>query len=131
MSRVLVTGGAGFIGSNLADRLLSDGHEVVVYDVLARAGVERNLHWLQGRHGARVMPVVADIRDGARLAEAARGCVAVFHLAAQVAVTTSMVEPVADFEVNVQATLGLLEILRRRGGPRTPADLCQHQQGLW
>ena len=115
MSRVLITGGAGFIGSNLADRLATDGHEVVIYDALARAGVERNLAWLQQRHGARIIPVIADIREEARLAEATRGCAVVFHLAAQVAVTTSMVEPIEDFQVNLQATVALLDTLRRRG----------------
>lgn len=114
MSRVLVTGGAGFIGSNLADALASLGHDLVVYDALARPGVERNLHWLQKRHGERIVPVVADTRDEARLDSALDGCEAVFHLAAQVAVTTSLVEPLADFEVNVQATVSLLEMIRQR-----------------
>ena len=51
---MLVTGGAGVIGSNIADRLLADGHRVRIYDGLARAGVEANLQWLQRRHGDRV-----------------------------------------------------------------------------
>ncbi len=115
MSRVLVTGGAGFIGSNLADRLAADGHEVVVYDALVRPGVERNLDWLAHCHGDRILPVIADIRDESQLAAAVSGCTAVFHLAAQVAVTTSLSAPLDDFEINVQATVGLLELLRRRG----------------
>jgi CDP-paratose 2-epimerase len=115
LSRVLVTGGAGFIGCNLADRLATEGHEVVIYDVLVRAGVERNLAWLQQRHGARIVPVIADVREEERLGEAALGCAVVFHLAAQVAVTTSLVAPIEDFQVNLQATVGLLETLRRRG----------------
>ena len=119
MSRVLVTGGAGFIGSNLADRLAADGHDVVIYDALLRPGVERNLAWLRHRHDGRIVPVIADIRDHDRLADAARNCAAVFHLAAQVAVTTSMVEPIEDFQINVQATVALLDVLRRRG-QRTP-----------
>jgi CDP-paratose 2-epimerase len=114
LSRVLVTGGAGFIGCNLADRLADLGHEVVVYDALVRPGVERNLLWLQKRHGDRIVPVVADTRDEARLDAALEGCEAVFHLAAQVAVTTSLVEPLADFEVNLQATVSLLELIRQR-----------------
>ncbi len=114
MSRVLVTGGAGFIGSNLADKLADLGHDVVVYDALVRPGVERNLLWLQKRHGERIVPVVADTRDEARLDAALEGCDAVFHLAAQVAVTTSLVEPLADFEVNVHATVSLLEMIRQR-----------------
>ena len=114
--RVLVTGGAGFIGSNLADRLAADGHDVVVFDAMARAGVERNLAWLKRRHPRRVSSVVGDVRDRAALEAAVDGAGAVFHLAAQVAVTTSLVEPEADFDVNVRGTLFLLEALRRRGG---------------
>jgi CDP-paratose 2-epimerase len=116
---ILVTGGAGFIGSNLADRLASQGHEVVVFDALARPGVERNLAWLQTRHGGRITSIVADIRDEAAVADAAREAQAVFHLAAQVAVTTSLVEPLEDFEINIKGTLNVLEALRRRG-ERTP-----------
>ena len=113
---ILITGGAGFIGSNLADRLAAEGHRVRVYDVLARAGVDTNLAWLQDRHGDRIEPVIADIRDRARMEDAARDAKAVFHLAAQVAVTTSMVDPRDDFEINILGTVNLLEALRKRGG---------------
>lgn len=114
---VLVTGGAGFIGSNIADRLARDGHDVLVLDALARPGVERNLAWLTERHPRRISAVVADIRDETAVADAARDASAVFHMAAQVAVTTSLVDPVADFDVNVGGTLRLLEALRRRDKP--------------
>lgn len=113
---ILITGGAGFIGSNLADRLLSDGHRVRLYDALARAGVERNVEWLRGRHGDRVQLIEGDIRDQERLREAARDVQAVFHFAAQVAVTTSMLDPRDDFEINILGTLNILECLRERGG---------------
>jgi CDP-paratose 2-epimerase len=113
---VLVTGGAGFIGCNIADRLATDGHEVIVFDALARAGVERNLAWLQARHGARIRPVIADIRDARAVNAAVRDAIAVFHLAAQVAVTTSLADPAHDFEVNALGTLHVLEALRHRGG---------------
>ena len=116
---VLVTGGAGFIGSNLADRLAADGHRVRVYDALSRPGVERNLRWLTERHGDAIEPVIADVRDHARLAVAADGVATVFHLAAQVAVTTSLDDPRADFDINIGATFALLDSLRRQGG-RTP-----------
>lgn len=116
---VLITGGAGFIGSNLADRLASDGHDVLVFDALLRPGVERNLAWLKARHPNRVSAVVGDLRDEQALADAAKDAKAVFHLAAQVAVTTSLTDPVGDFDVNVRGTLALLEALRRRGA-RTP-----------
>ena len=68
---VLVTGGAGFIGCNLVDRLCREGHRVIVYDSLARPGVERNLEWLRASHRDKVVVEVADIRDGARLATVA------------------------------------------------------------
>jgi CDP-paratose 2-epimerase len=113
---VLITGGAGFIGSNLADRLLSEGHRVRLYDALARAGVERNVEWLQARHGDRVELVRGDVREAGKLGEAAADAQAVFHFAAQVAVTTSMLDPRDDFEVNILGTLNVLEALRARGG---------------
>jgi CDP-paratose 2-epimerase len=110
---ILVTGGAGFIGANLADRLAREGHAVLIYDSLARPGVERNLDWLKQRHGARVCAQIADLRDEAALSQAVSRACAVFHFAAQVAVTTSLVEPVADFDVNLRGTLSVLEGLRR------------------
>ena len=112
---VLVTGGAGFVGANLADRLAAEGRTVIVYDALARAGVERNLAWLTERHGPRIVPVIADIRDRDALARAVREAGAVFHFAAQVAVTTSLTAPRDDMEVNLGGTLNLLEALRARG----------------
>jgi len=112
---VLVTGAAGFIGSNLADRLAFAGHDVIAFDALTRPGVEGNLAWLRERHPRRIRPVHADVRDAAAVAKAATGASAVFHLAAQVAVTTSMVAPLDDFETNLRGTLNLLEALRRRG----------------
>ena len=111
---VLVTGGAGFIGSNLADRLAREGHDVLIYDALARPGVERNLAWLRKRHPQRISHVLGDIRDEAAVADAAGDAEAVFHLAAQVAVTTSLADPREDFDINVRGTLGLLEALRCR-----------------
>lgn len=115
--KALVTGGAGFIGCNLADRLLQDGGEVVVLDALVRTGVERNLAWLQDRHGDRVRHVGADVRDAAAVRTAAEGVDAIFHLAAQVAVTTSLCEPMQDFEINVRGALNVLEAARPRRVP--------------
>lgn len=114
---LLITGGAGFIGANLADRLAADGHRVRIYDALSRPGTERNLAWLQSRHDVEF--IQADIRDADRLAHAAQDADAVFHLAAQVAVTTSMADPAADHAINITGTFNLLEALRKRGG-RTP-----------
>jgi CDP-paratose 2-epimerase len=115
--RALVTGGAGFIGCNLADRLAGDGCEVIVFDALARPGVERNLAWLQARHGPRIIPVTADTRDSRAVTEIAREADVIFHLAAQVAVTTSLADPREDFEVNVGGTVNVLEAARRRATP--------------
>jgi CDP-paratose 2-epimerase len=115
--RALVTGGAGFIGSNLADRLASDGHNVVVFDSLVRPGVERNLAWLESRHGSRIVSVVADTRDARAVSEVARESQVIFHMAAQVAVTTSLDDPREDFEVNVGGALNVLEAERRRKIP--------------
>jgi CDP-paratose 2-epimerase len=117
---LLVTGGAGFIGANLADRLAAEGHQVLVLDALRRPGVEANLHWLKQRHPRQVASVVADIRDRDAVAKAVRDAQAVFHLAAQVAVTTSLVDPAEDFGVNLQGTFGLLDALRRRKGGACP-----------
>ena len=114
---VLITGGAGFVGTNLAARLVEDGRRVVVFDSLARRGVERNLRWLQANCGRRLDYVIADVRDRSAIRDAVRGAEAVFHLAAQVAVTTSIDAPFDDFEVNAQATLVLLEELRRLRQP--------------
>lgn len=114
---ILVTGGAGFIGCNLADRLAREGHQVVIYDSLARHGVERNVQWLNDRHPDRITTIIADIRDGAEVARAAGKVKAVFHMAAQVAVTTSLAEPRQDFEVNVLGTFNVLEGARRSAGP--------------
>jgi CDP-paratose 2-epimerase len=112
---VLVTGGAGFIGCNIANALAERGHEVLVYDALSRPGVERNLAWLKERHGEQVSAIVADIRDEDELARAAREAQAVFHMAAQVAVTTSMVDPREDFDINIRGTLHLLDAVRLKG----------------
>jgi CDP-paratose 2-epimerase len=114
---VLVTGGAGFIGSNVVDRLAGAGHQVIVYDNLSRDGVARNLAWLQKRHGARIETEVADVRDAARLRAAVERAGHVFHFAAQVAVTTSIRDPLTDFEVNARGTLNVLDAMRRMSTP--------------
>ena len=111
---ILITGGAGFVGTNLADRLLREGHRVRVFDNFARPGVERNAAYLEHEHGERVEIVRGDVRDAEAVADAVSDAAAVFHFAAQVAVTTSLDDPVGDFEVNLRGTLNVLEALRRR-----------------
>ncbi|WP_376792225.1 NAD-dependent epimerase/dehydratase family protein [Thermoflexus sp.] len=113
LPRALITGGAGFIGSNLADTLASEGWVVWIFDLLARPGVERNLAWLQGRHGGRIRFVRGDVRDFPAVAEIVRQVDVIFHLAAQVAVTTSLIDPRTDFEINALGTLNILEAARQ------------------
>jgi CDP-paratose 2-epimerase len=108
----LITGGAGFIGTNLADALLSEGKSVIIYDNLSRAGVEENLRWLRDKHKTNLRIEIADIRNEKALKEAVNAADAVYHFAAQVAVTTSCVDPIMDFEVNARGTLNLLEAIR-------------------
>jgi CDP-paratose 2-epimerase len=114
---VVVTGGAGFVGSNLVDSLLQDGHDVVVFDSLARPGSERNLAWLQARY-PRVQFVKGDVRDS-KAVQKVIGCGdVIYHLAAQVAVTTSVTDPSTDFAVNALGTFNVLEAARL--GKRRP-----------
>jgi CDP-paratose 2-epimerase len=115
--RVLVTGGAGFIGTNVAHRYLSAGQPVIIYDNLSRHGVERNLQWLKETHRELVEIQIADVRDAAALRAATKRASKVFHFAAQVAVTTSLDDPGTDFEVNARGTLNLLEAIRAQDDP--------------
>jgi CDP-paratose 2-epimerase len=116
---IVVMGGAGFIGTNLVAQLLDEGEQVVVFDNLSRPGVERNLDFLRSTFGRRLHTVLADIRDIAAVDDVVRNAKAVFHLAAQVAVTSSLVDPMQDFAVNAQGTLTILDSLRRLS-PETP-----------
>jgi len=109
---ILITGGCGFIGCNLADRLASQGCAVKVLDTLARGGARENAQWLKSRHGNRIELIIADVREPAPVMVAARDAQAILHLAAQVAVTDSLVDPVGDFEINARGTLNVLEAVR-------------------
>jgi GDP-mannose 4,6 dehydratase len=108
----VLTGGAGFIATNVADRLLQDGWRVRLFDNLSRAGVEQNLRWLRETYGERVEFVYGDVRDAAALRNVVAGSRRIFHFAAQVAVTTSLTDPILDFDVNARGTLNLLEAIR-------------------
>lgn len=114
---VLITGGAGFIGTNLASELLSSGKSVVIFDNLSRPGVEQNLQWLLNTYGDRVQVKIGDIRNYFAVNEAVKDADSIFHFAAQVAVTTSLEKPLNDFEVNVRGTLNLLEAVRALNEP--------------
>jgi CDP-paratose 2-epimerase len=117
--RVLVTGGCGFLGCNLADALASRGQSVLVLDNMSRTGAAENAAWLRQRHGRKVAIEAGDTRDDRAVRAAVRRCSAVLHLAAQVAVTTSVSNPSEDFEINARGTLNLLENLRRHN-PSAP-----------
>ena len=114
---VLVTGGAGFIGSNLVERFLdSPGTQIRIFDNLSRPGVSQNIRWLSSMDEAGQLEVISgDVRDAAALEIAARDVSEIYHLAAQVAVTTSVDRPRADFEVNALGTFNVLEAARKSG----------------
>ncbi len=115
----LITGGAGFIGSNLAFRLMSEGRRVRILDNLARPGVERNLERLANEFGGLLDFERQDIAQ-ASLQRLVRDVGEVYHFSAQVAVTTSLEDPTLDFETNVRGTVRLLEAVR---GQVTPPKL--------
>ncbi len=115
--RYLITGGAGFIGSNTAYKLLSQGHQVVLVDDLSRVGSRKNLDWLRREYG-EVSFHNQDVRDYKGLCNvisAHHDSEVIVHLAAQVAVTTSVVNPREDLEINALGTFNLLEAVREEG----------------
>jgi CDP-paratose 2-epimerase len=114
---ILITGGAGFIGTNLAASFLSEGQPVLILDNLSRPGVSRNLDWLIRTYAPLVRVVEADVTDPPAVGAAVGQASCIFHLAAQVAVTTSLLEPRNDFEVNAGGTLNVLEACRALASP--------------
>jgi CDP-paratose 2-epimerase len=114
--RILITGGAGFIGTNYVSHLLSRGKSVTIYDNLSRKGTPRNIAWLEDSFGSDSFELIeADIRDTEKLDQAVMGMDLIVHLAGQVAVTTSVIDPRTDFEVNALGTLNVLEAARQSG----------------
>lgn len=113
--RLLITGGAGFIGCNLAAHFRRAGHTLTLFDNFSRRGAEANLAWLRAEFGEAFTVVRGDVRDAAALAQAARGQEVIFHLAGQVAVTTSVTDPRHDFETNALGTFNALEAARAAG----------------
>ena len=109
---ITITGGAGFIGCNLAQHYLAQGHTVTVFDNLSRRGSDKNLAWLQDNYGSSLSFIKGDVRDYSALVEALTGAERVFHMASQVAVTTSVVDPRTDFEINALGTFNVLEAVR-------------------
>ncbi len=109
----LVTGGAGFIGSNYVHRLIQRGEQVTVFDNLSRAGAKRNVAWLEETFGKDAFRlIVGDLRNADLLADSAKDAEVIVHLAGQVAVTTSVINPRDDFESNALGTFNALEAAR-------------------
>ena len=116
MAKVTITGGAGFIGSNLAHRLLRQGHEVTIFDNLSRSGGLSNIVWLREQFGEHSFALVqGDLADFEVLKRAVEGAQRVYHLAGQVAVTTSVQDPRSDFMDNALGTFNALEAARLVG----------------
>src|SRR3989338_3858346 len=116
--RMLITGGAGFIGINAAAHFLKRGWRVTILDNLSRKGAGLNLLWLSGEFRGKASFIQADIRyDQPVLDRAVARTDAVLHLAAQVAVTTSITDPRTDFEINALGTLNVLEAVRKAKTP--------------
>ncbi len=115
---VLIFGGAGFIGSNWAHRLLkTTDAKIHIFDNLSRRGVHQNLEWLKREAGGgdRIQITIGDIRDESLVRRAVQPATEIYHFAAQVAVTNSVVDPRFDFEVNVGGTINVLEAARKSG----------------
>jgi CDP-paratose 2-epimerase len=114
--RTLVIGGAGFIGSNLVNDLLGAKQKVTIFDPLLRVGAANNIAWLQSHpQSFRLRVVAGDIRDFDAVREAISDANVVYHLAGQVAVTTSVTDPRSDFDINALGTLNVLEAARHSG----------------
>ncbi|MEW6287989.1 MAG: GDP-mannose 4,6-dehydratase, partial [Chloroflexota bacterium] len=114
--KYLITGGAGFIGSNYARRLIQRNEQVTIFDNLSRAGAPRNIDWLKSQFGDDAFRlIVGDVRSADQIAEAAKDADVIVHLAGQVAVTTSVTNPREDFEANALGTFNTLEAARLSG----------------
>jgi CDP-paratose 2-epimerase len=114
--KYLVTGGAGFIGSNYVHRLIQRNEHVTIFDNLSRAGAPRNIDWLKSQFGDDAFRlIVGDVRRADEIAEAAKDADVIVHLAGQVAVTTSVTNPREDFESNALGTFNTLEAARASG----------------
>ncbi len=113
---VVITGGAGFIGVNAAEAFIRDGWHVIVFDNLSRKGTDLNLRYLRQKYPDNCEFIMGDVRyDSLGLLHAVSRADLVLHLAAQVAVTTSIVRPIEDFEINAHGTFNVLEAVRESG----------------
>ncbi len=111
---VLITGGAGFIGINTAAYYIRKKYNVILLDNLSRKGVEKNIKWLTKTHKNNFKLVKYDLKDTSRkLENIVSKADIIFHLAGQVAVTTSVLDPMADFRANAVGTMNMLEAARK------------------
>jgi CDP-paratose 2-epimerase len=117
--RILITGGAGFLGVNAAVHMINEGWHTTLLDNLSRPGTERNLKWLISEHPSFITFIKEDVRNATSLDDHVKDQDAILHLAGQVAVTTSLVDPTTDFDVNARGTLNVLEAARKRN-PEVP-----------
>jgi CDP-paratose 2-epimerase len=110
----LITGGCGFVGSNLANTLLENNDEIIILDNLSRVGSEKNLQWLKSLYGSQFEFIQGDTRDYETIVKTIKehNLDAIAHLAGQVAMTTSLANPRLDFEVNALGTFNILEAVR-------------------
>lgn len=117
IQKVLITGGAGFVGSNLTDKYLSKRCHVTVFDNLSRpgGGAKKNIEQILAKHeqNPNLEFIKGDIKDIHQLIDAMKDVDAVFHVAAQTAMTTSIDDPTDDFETNALGTFNVLEAVRR------------------
>ena len=110
---ILITGGAGFIGTHTSNYYLSKGDKVTIFDNFSRKGTRENVQWLEKEYGVGNIEVIeGDIRDFDKLKKSVPGHDVIIHLVGQVAVTTSVVNPREDFEINALGTFNVLESVR-------------------
>ncbi len=111
---IFISGGAGFIGSNIARYHFAKGDKITVYDNLSRVGTEKNIKWLEkiSKGSKKFKFIKGDIRDLRKLQKYIQSSDIIYHMAAQVAVTTSLTDPASDFEINARGTFNMLEAYR-------------------
>jgi len=109
---ILITGGAGFVGCNLADHFLNKNFDVTIFDNFSRKNVDKNIDWLKSNHKQRLAIVKGDVRDYDSLKKACQDKDLILHTAAQVAVTTSVKNPKEDFDINALGSFNVLEAAR-------------------
>ena len=111
---VVIFGGAGFVGANLAHRLLEEGESVRIFDDLSRPRAERNMEWLRDLHDGGFELLAGDVRDPDAVDEASAQASAIYHVASRVATATRLADPAHELAVDLRGTLNVLEAARKR-----------------